>query len=137
MVYHKQVLQTGSTLPLERQVDVIYACCALLNLMTLQGEGIDDDANPLQSGILPVPGALEQAARPSRIDSGVNEDGDVARNRRGRVDAAEARRNCRCVVGSVPKISEQQQGIALDIPLDGATGLEPLSARVSIMMYAL
>lgn len=58
-----KILTTGSPLPMERQVNDIYACCALLNFMTLQGEPIDVDANALLDGVNPIDGALENGDR--------------------------------------------------------------------------
>jgi hypothetical protein len=52
--------------------------------MTLQGGRIDDDVNPLQAGVRPVHGALEDDVRPARPGAGVNGDDNVAGNRRGR-----------------------------------------------------
>lgn len=42
---------------MDRQVDVIYSCCALINFMILQGERFDDDVN--LEGMQPEPGAME------------------------------------------------------------------------------
>lgn len=54
------MLSTGSSLPIDTQRDVMYACVALMNFMQLQGEAIDADENRTEN----LPNEIDDAMTP-------------------------------------------------------------------------